>query len=95
MPTRCEGTLHAASKSLALEVASRGITVNAVAPGIIATGMVDGSFNAATIRTLARMQRAGKPEEVADLVGFLASEQAADISGQMISINGALIWSFS
>ncbi|MCQ1550182.1 MAG: 3-oxoacyl-ACP reductase FabG [Candidatus Accumulibacter phosphatis] len=86
-----KGALHAASKSLALEVASRGITVNAVAPGIIATGMADGAFDAATIRTLVPMQRAGKPEEVADLVGFLVSDQAAYISGQVISINGALI----
>ncbi len=86
-----KGALHAASKSLALEVASRGITVNAVAPGIIATGMVDGAFDAATIKALVPMQRAGKPEEVADLVGFLASDQAAYISGQVISINGALI----
>lgn len=86
-----KAALHAASKSLALEVASRGITVNAVAPGIIATGMADGAFDAATIRTLVPMQRAGKPEEVADLVGFLVSDQAAYISGQVISINGALI----
>jgi len=86
-----KGALHAASKSLALEVASRGITVNAVAPGIIATGMVDGAFDPATIKALVPMQRAGKPEEVADLVGFLASDQAAYISGQVISINGALI----
>ena len=86
-----KAALQAASKSLALEVASRGITVNAVAPGIIATGMADGAFDAATIRTLVPMQRAGKPEEVADLVGFLVSDQAAYISGQVISINGALI----
>ena len=58
---------------------------------MIATGMGDGSCDAAMIRTLARMQSAGKPEEVADLVGFLASDQAAYISGQVISINGALI----
>lgn len=86
-----KAALQAASKSLALEVASRGITVNAVAPGIIATGMADGAFDAATIKTLVPMQRAGKPEEVADLVGFLVSDQAAYISGQVISINGALI----
>jgi len=86
-----KGALHAASKSLALEVASRGITDNAVAPGIVATGMADGAFDAATIKALVPMQRAGKPEEVADLVGFLASDQAAYISGQVISINGALI----
>lgn len=86
-----KGALHAATKSLALEVASRGITVNAVAPGIVATGMIDGTFDADTIKKLVPMQRAGKPEEVADLVGFLASERAAYISGQIISINGAMI----
>ena len=86
-----KGALHAASKSLALEVASRGITVNAVAPGIIATSMSEGVFNAETIQTLVPMKRAGRPEEVADLVAFLASENAAYISGQIISINGALI----
>lgn len=86
-----KGALHAATKSLALELASRGITVNAVAPGIIATDMIDGSFDAETIKRLVPMQRAGQPEEVADLVGFLASDRAAYISGQIISINGALI----
>ena len=86
-----KGALHAASKSLALELASRGVTVNAVAPGIIATDMSEGAFDAEAIRKLVPMQRAGTPEEVADLVAFLASEKAAYISGQVISINGALI----
>lgn len=86
-----KGALHAASKSLALELASRGITVNAVAPGIIATEMIAGAFDADAIKSLVPMKRAGKPEEVADLVAFLASEQAAYISGQIISINGAMI----
>jgi 3-oxoacyl-[acyl-carrier protein] reductase len=86
-----KGALHAASKSLALELASRGITVNAVAPGIIATDMSTGAFDGEAIRKLVPMQRAGTPEEVADLVAFLASEQAAYISGQVISINGAMI----
>ena len=86
-----KGALHAASKSLALELASRGITVNAVAPGIIATEMSEGTFDADAIKNLVPMKRAGKPEEVADLVAFLASEQAAYISGQIISINGAMI----
>ncbi len=86
-----KGALHAASKSLALELASRGITVNAVAPGIIATEMSAGAFDAETIKRLVPMQRAGRPEEVAELIGFLASEGAAYISGQVISINGALI----
>ena len=86
-----KGALHAATKSLALELASRGITVNAVAPGIIATDMSEGAFDAEAIKKLVPMQRAGQPEEVADLVAFLASNQAAYISGQIISINGALI----
>ena len=86
-----KGALHAASKSLALELASRGVTVNVVAPGIIATEMSDGSFDAESIRKLVPMQRAGLPEEVADLVAFLAGEQAAYVSGQVISINGGMI----
>jgi 3-oxoacyl-[acyl-carrier protein] reductase len=86
-----KGALHAATKSLALEVASRGITVNAVAPGIIDAGMSQGSFSADDIARMVPMKRAGKAEEVADLVGFLASEQAAYISGQVISINGGMI----
>ena len=86
-----KGALHAASKSLALELASRNITVNVVAPGIIATDMIEGSFDAETIKQIVPMKRAGKPEEVADLVAFLASAQAAYISGQVISINGGMI----
>jgi 3-oxoacyl-[acyl-carrier protein] reductase len=86
-----KGALHAASKSLALELASRGVTVNAVAPGLIATGMIDGSFDADAVKKLVPMQRVGRPEEVADLVAFLASDRAAYISGQVISINGAMI----
>ena len=86
-----KGALHAASKSLALELASRNVTVNVVAPGIIATEMIAGAFDAEAIKTLVPMKRAGKPEEVADLVAFLASESAAYISGQVISINGGMI----
>ncbi len=86
-----KGALHSATKSLALEVASRGITVNAVAPGIIETAMSNGSFDAVAIAQLVPMKRAGRPEEVADLVSFLASERAAYISGQVISINGGMV----
>lgn len=86
-----KGALHAATKALALEVASRGVTVNAVAPGIIDTGMIEGVFDAESIKRLVPMQRAGRPEEVADLVAFLASDAAGYISGQVISINGAMI----
>jgi 3-oxoacyl-[acyl-carrier protein] reductase len=86
-----KGALNAATKALSLEVASRGITVNAVAPGIIATNMSGSTFDAASIANLVPMKRAGTPEEVASLVGFLASEEAAYISGQVISINGGMI----
>ena len=85
-----KGALHSATRSLSLELASRGITVNAVAPGIIDTGMIAGAFDAPTIARLVPAKRAGKPEEVADLVGFLASESSAYITGQVISINGGL-----
>ena len=60
-------------------------------PNRIATGMIAGTFDAEAIKALVPMKRAGRPEEVADLVAFLASDQAAYISGQIISINGALI----
>jgi 3-oxoacyl-[acyl-carrier protein] reductase len=86
-----KGALHSATKSLALEVASRGITVNAVAPGIIATPMSQDSFDASAIAQLVPMKRAGQPQEVADLVSFLASERAAYISCQVNSINGGMI----
>jgi 3-oxoacyl-[acyl-carrier protein] reductase len=83
--------LHGATKSLALELASRGITVNAVAPGIIASPMADAAFDKAMIEQIVPMKRAGRPDEVAHLVSFLASDQAAYISGQIVSINGAMI----
>jgi 3-oxoacyl-[acyl-carrier protein] reductase len=86
-----KGALHSATKSLALELASRSITVNAVAPGIITSAMSAGSFDEKTIAQLVPMKRAGTPEEVADLVSFLSSDKAAYITGQIISINGGII----
>jgi 3-oxoacyl-[acyl-carrier protein] reductase len=83
--------LHGATKSLALEVASRGITVNAIAPGIIESAMSENVFDKDAIKRLVPIGRAGKPEEVAELVAFIASDKAAYISGQIISINGAMI----
>lgn len=82
--------LHGATKSLALELASRGITVNAVVPGIIASPMTQRVFDAEQIAAVVPMKRAGTPEEVAHLVAFLVSEQAGYISGQVIAINGAM-----
>ncbi len=82
--------LIGATKALALEVARRGVTANAVAPGIIDTPMAQAVFDDAAIKRLVPMQRAGTPEEVARLVAFLASDDAAYISGQVLSINGAM-----
>jgi 3-oxoacyl-[acyl-carrier protein] reductase len=82
--------LHGASKSLAQEVASRGVTVNVVAPGIIQTAMTENVFSAEQISAMVPMKRAGTAEEIAFLVSFLASPNAAYISGQVISINGGM-----
>ena len=83
--------LHGATKSLSLELASRGITVNAGAPGIIQSKMIEGAFDKEAIGRLVPMKRAGTADEVAELVAFLASDRAAYISGQIISINGGMI----
>ena len=84
-----KGGLIAATKALALEVARRNITVNAVAPGFIKTDMVEGLDEEAS-RRMIPLGRFGTPEEVAELVGFLASPAAGYITGEVISINGGL-----
>ncbi len=81
--------LIGATRSLALEVAKRDITVNSVAPGLIATEMID-DLDADEVTKLIPMRRLGRPEEVASAVAFLFSDEAAYITGQVLSINGGL-----
>lgn len=84
-----KGGIIAATKALAQEVARKNITVNAVAPGFIKTDMVEGLDEAALKKTIPA-NRFGKPEEVAELVGFLASPMSGYITGNVVSINGGL-----
>ncbi len=85
-----KAALHGASKSLAREMASRGITANVVAPGIIEGRMIGEDFPPERIRETVPAQRAGKPEEVAALVAFLCSDAAGYINGQVIGVNGGM-----
>ena len=80
------------TKSLAKELASRGVTVNAVAPGFIATDMTAAMTDAAKEATLAAipMSRLGAPEDVARAVAFLASDEAAYITGQVLAVDGGM-----
>ena len=80
------------TKSLAKELASRGVTVNAVAPGFIDTDMTAAMPEAAKTATLASipMQRLGAPEDIAKAVAFLASDGAAYITGQVIAVDGGM-----
>ena len=94
LPGQCnyaaaKGGLIAATKALAKEVAKKCITVNAVAPGFISSDMTEG-IDENTIKQSIPMRRFGTPEEVALLVAFLVSDQAAYITGECISINGGL-----
>lgn len=86
-----KAALHGATRALARELASRGITVNAVAPGVIASPMTAEVFTPEDIARLVPMQRAGTPEEVAALIAFLVSPEAGYITGQVISINGGMV----
>lgn len=85
-----KAALHGASRSLAREMASRGITANVVAPGVIEGRMIGADFPPERIRELVPAQRAGKPEEVAALVAFLCGDEAAYINGQVIGVNGGM-----
>ena len=84
-----KGGLIAATKALAQEVARKKVTVNAVAPGFIATDMTDGLDEAALKKDIPAA-RLGRPEEVAAVVAFLASPEASYITGECISVNGGL-----
>jgi 3-oxoacyl-[acyl-carrier protein] reductase len=85
-----KSALHGASKSLAREMAARGITVNVVAPGVIAGRMADAAFPPDVVKQLVPAGRAGTPDEVAALVRFLCSDAAGYINGQVIGINGGM-----
>ena len=85
-----KAALHGASRSLAREMASRGITVNVVAPGLVEGRMSEGAMGPEQLRQLVPAGRAGRPEEVAALVRFLASDEAGYINGQVIGINGGM-----
>jgi len=94
LPGQCnysaaKGGLIAATKALAKEIGKKNITVNAVAPGFIQTDMVDG-LDAEALKKQIPLNRFGSPQEVAELVGFLASPAASYITGECISINGGL-----
>ena len=84
-----KAALIGATKALAQEVAPRNITVNAVAPGFISTDMTK-DLPEEELKKMVPVGRFGKPEEVAALVGFLASDEAAYITGEVININGGL-----
>jgi 3-oxoacyl-[acyl-carrier protein] reductase len=78
-----------ATKALAQEIGRKGVTVNAVAPGFIKTDMTD-DLNEKELQTLIPLKRFGLPEEVAHVVGFLASKESAYITAEVISVNGGL-----
>lgn len=87
-----KGAIISFTESLARELARKGITVNAVAPGFIETDMVSGMPEAALnqVKAMTPMGRLGKPEEIADAVVFLASPRASYVTGQVLGVNGGM-----
>ncbi len=87
-----KGALISFTESLARELARKGITVNAVAPGFIETDMVSGMPEAALaqVKAMTPMGRLGKPEEIADAVVFLASPRSSYVTGQVLAVNGGM-----
>ena len=85
-----KGALHSASRSLARELGSRGVTVNCVSPGLVETPMSAGSFDAEFVARMIPLQRMGTPDDVAGVVAFLASDAAGYITGQVVPVNGGM-----
>lgn len=83
--------LHGAVLSLAKEVATRGVTANVIAPGLIAGSMTEGLFDAERVKQMVPMARMGTVAEVAAVVSFLVSDAASYVSGQVIGVNGGMV----
>ena len=86
-----KAALHGASRSLAREMAPRGITVNVVAPGLVDGRMSEGSFAPEMVKQMVPAGRAGRPEEIAAVVRFLCSDAASYVTAQVIGVNGGMV----